>query len=661
MKPKPRLDPARFVKPAITTYAPSRLFALTCDYERETKRKVSKLIPVRWHLHGQRRNGIEWGPMDTATGTTGKALWKLLRSASPNLPRAYIVAEDGAETITSLGFFAEVKAGRFSLQPHGMESAEEQGKETAKLRPLPLTMGQSIDCIGARWETGNVRIISPKNHALSNWLEIAANLAQTERGGASSAAQARRAEELPDAAERAAMLLAVYKRYCEWWIAMECGPWSDSSAGLGYSWWRRTVSKKSVLVHDWDAAHAAECESVFGGRAQTFFFGRTLDPRRKAPPRECAPEPMRDQTIHSELTHVDVRSMYVSIMREQTFPTKILAKFDACDRSTLRGLCDFFSITARCLIDSRRGSLPCKVGKGIAYPRGMRIAWLTTPEIIDAHAHGEILECHGGWKYQSGKPLARFASEVLRLREVARIMHCPVGSLLAKTCGNAFSGRLARRRSRWIADNGNKPPEDWCWKWIESGHPEGPRIYRSIAGRSFWYDRDGRRIGGLTAIYAHLTAYGRVFAARILAVAGWRSCVSWDTDGGWFTAQGIDNLRAAGLLDGAGPGTLRIVETARHAQFRTPKHSWIDGRYMLSGIRGGFTVDDNGRIEWEEYLNAARQAIDPTDKGVSHRTRTRSYETFRPGVPVGDNGWADALVYRAGELIAQGDSGGILD
>lgn len=642
-----RLESAHWVRPATTSYSPTRFLSLALDYHPRIDGTTNELSPRQWHLSEVRRYGDAWGSTSEVSGTDNKALWSHLRERGANAPRLYIIAEDGADALTALKFWREVDSNRFSLQPPGTEPTTPQKGKGKKPRPLPLIMSDNCDIVGWRWHNGSARLIHPKNHGLSQWEAIGKALKLSPSTDTDAVTQRHHLEENENLQTRCRLLLSVYMAYSDWWRVMQCGPWADTSAGLGYSWWRKTISTKRILIHDNDAAHQAECESVYGGRIQSFFHGLVESPAFEDDGKLTPPPSFSGTVLHSPLYHVDCRSMYVSLMRDKMFPEKIVSRFDACDIEYLLSQCQYWCVVARCRVKSVRGAVPFRSGKGMIYPGGEWDAWLTTPEIEACAAAGELLRCEGGWRYKRGKCMERYATEVLRMRRCANVLGDTIGEILAKSVGNALTGRLARRRARWVPDDTIPPWQRWG-EWVRSPGPDTPAFKcRAISGRNFRFDADGRRIAGLTAIYSHLTAWGRCMASEILTVAGPKSCVAWDTDGGWFTEQGMLALTEAGLLGEEAPGKLRMVKAAQRGTWRTPKHHWIDGRYTLSGVKGGFVVGSDGMVRWDELLNRARQAIDPRNNGVETRAHSHRYDQFRLSAPVGSDGWSLPLSVRS--------------
>jgi hypothetical protein len=165
-------------------------------------------------------------------------------------------------------------------------------------------------------------------------------------------------------------------------------------------------------------------------------------------------------------------------------------------------------------------------------------------------------------------------------------------------------------------------------------------LYRSLAGLVQRLDEDDTRPGLLAACYAHMTSYGRLFMARVREQLGRKGCLWQDTDGLIIPERYVPRLLATGECHPTEPGKLRHEGTYHMGRFITPKHYWLDGKWVLAGIHDGFTVDD-GMISSEVLtLNPVRQAMAPLNAGLIRAVRHVDIADIDPGVTIGADGWA---------------------
>lgn len=656
---------AHFVKASGRTYTPTRCLILTADTETLASSPTdgTSAVALRsWCLLASRRRLTEWSEPRQYTGTTQAALWERIRSLGCEAPRQYIIAEEGADTATLCGLWSEVSAGRLSIQPAAAPAAPRGGAApAAPRRNLPLVMTQACDIIGARWNDGNLRIVHPKNHGCNHWSDHAREVLTAEERKLWSTALRGDVRYWPQHL-RGTVLLRYYQRLWQWWSVGDCGPWADSLGGLGWSWWRRTVPPRAVLEHDSEAAHNAECSAVFGGLTQTYFFGTVTSKPLPKRPTKALPAACSKATHVGPLYHVDHRAMYVSLMRDREYPVKLLGPVDTLDAATLAAGCKYVDMLLTVRVDAKRRSLPYRCGDGIVYPDGMRVTTLTTPEYLDCFRAGEVVEVMSGHRYTRGRPCAEYGKAALKLREQARALRDPIGETLAKSVGNALTGRLGRRVQRWHDAPKIVPPIEWGTYIHSPGHGEPDAMCRVLAGRVQRHEYTEKRFPGLTAIYATLLAYGRLLSHEVLRTAGKYGCVSWDTDGGWLTQAGYDNVKAAGLMGNGEAGRLRLVEVVQTGVFRAPKHYCVDGRYTLAGIKSGYTVSGNGELRWTDTLNPARSGESPGEGIVIVRDHSSAFSSCPASSPVSSSGWASPVSVSSGVVsISSAKASSIID
>lgn len=635
-----------FIKGAIRTSAPSRLAAIAIDRITDG----DQCVLGRWHLRYSRRRGDRYGyDHQSWTGDNPDRLCERLIKLSLNGSRLYCVVEDGADGLTLAGFWDWIESGRMSIRPHGATASNIiDPSQDRKKRYLPMCMTSAADVIGVNHQSGSIRFIHPKNHSFGISREQTPHTLYPDDMEQIGKYLGDKWHDWPMEA-RSLALLRYYQHLQRWWILGNCGTWQDTIGAMGLSWWKRHVPKRSVLIHDCESAHAAECSACYGGRQQVFYFGRQLDQAGKREYGKIIPPTQYAPVMQETLFDVDFRSMYASIMLNEKFPVKLLDTVQRKTPDQIYHLTDDLCILATCRIKTDTNWHPYRRSRGVCYPTGEWVTTLTTPEYRYAYERGEIITVDQAFTYQQGRPLKEFAERALGLRRIADLCRDGFATMLFKSVANALTGKFAARKCRWI----DAPKVRACVQWGEFGYspspPGKPTRARAIGGRVQVMDRTDTRTPGLTAIYAHITAYGRLLSQRVLSAAGHRQCVYWDTDGGLFTQTGLDRLKASGIRFGTEPGDMRVCGEVHASIHKAPKRHFRDGKYTLSGIPAGFTVNRAGKVEYTHDLNPARQGIDPNEAGVKYQTSSMEFSSIASGVPVLSSGWAMPL-------IASGDS-----
>jgi len=638
-----------FIKNTHKTYTPSRLASLAIDRITDD----NQCVLARWHLRYGRKRGERWTALHREfAGDNPLELWDLLRDLSRNESRLYLICEDGADGLTLAGFWDEVESCRLSIRPHGQTASSVlHSNDNKKKRYLPLVMSSNADVIGCLHERGSIRIIHPKNHGFGVSREATLPTLFPDDEQLIRKYISDKFHDWPIEARSLAML-RWYQHLSAWWTVGNCGPWQDTIGAMGMAWFKKHVPKRSVLVHDCEQAHALECAACFGGRQQVFYFGRQIDDQAKSEHVKSLPKSHYKSVLDETLYEVDFRSMYASIMRDERFPTKLLERVNRFDHQSLYNMTNEVDIMATVRLNTNQPWHPWRRERGVCYPTGVWLTTLTTPEYRYAYENHMIVDVCEVYRYSSGRPLKEFAERALGMRMVADRVNDQVGAILFKSVANALTGKFAARKCRWI----DAPKVRACLQWGEFGYspapPAKPTRARAIAGRVQILDRTDTRTPGLTAIYAHITAYGRLRAWRVIQAAGERECVYWDTDGGLFTRAGIDNLRAAGLPFGSEPGQLRECGEIHCSVHKAPKRMVRDGKYTISGIPSGFTVDSRGVVSWAADVNGARQGINPELTGVGYQISSLAFGSIRSSVPADSSGWASPLIVSDGSLIS---------
>lgn len=181
---------------------------------------------------------------------------------------------------------------------------------------------------------------------------------------------------------------------------------------------------------------------------------------------------------------------------------------------------------------------------------------------------------------------------------------------------------------------------------VDPGEREYTR-YRVFAGLVTRYDESDVGVGTLSAIYGHITSYGRDYMRRMRECCPPRSVILQDTDGLWVTMEGLKAIGQAGYTWGIAPGELHDKGTIHEALVYGPKHYWRDGVWTLSGYR-----HPQYRGAGPTFTNA--QTINPLHARPTHpsgsivrRVSTESLLRVPAGGTLRPDGWVEPWVVPA--------------
>jgi hypothetical protein len=548
-----------------------------------------------------------------------------------------MVTRCASDVLTLSGFWDRVERGEVSLRLES-DTYKDKGGVTRRRRPHPLILSGSPDVIG--WSQGQTewRAVGLSNHVGIPLLD-AARAAGCSDPPDDWLVQRPTGHYDPTAPWTTDALLAIYQRLIDWWVRKGAGRWADTIGAAAWQWWRTTLQPKTVLEHDIEPVKAAERAAVYGGRAQMFWFGSAGEHGRSVQGSEHY-SPAVPIHLDGPAYKYDVRSMYASLLAMRRFPTRYAHRLYPVDGTELRDACETMDLVATVRVRLQAPRLPHHSAEhGTTYPVGEWWTTLTTPELIPALDAGEVTGIGDVYAFRTGHPFREFARELMDERAGAINRGDKLGEIVCKGIANALGGRLARTYRGWTSIPGMYPMYAWG-EWVESvGEGVACERYRGVAGMTQRYVTRDDRPGGLTAMYAHLTAYGRVMLHDIMATAGAGRVLMCDTDGLIVTAAGKDALAAAGHGHGDTPGSLRLVGEIGRFSGRTPKHYQADGRWTLAGARGDYGIIDRERVRCYLSCNPVRAGQRPDARGLHTAISTVEIDAIPLSGTPGADGW----------------------
>lgn len=641
----------RHTKPVRRTTAPAVLVSIAYDPCDVPNGPHGFTTAARsWSITTYRRRGIQWERVRSgcSSGITSRQMWQAVESAGALSSRIYVVSPNAADCLTLSGFWRRLDESRYAMRLQRL-SEPSSGEKPKKKRPHPLILGNGVDVIGWSFASKEYRIVGYGNHLSIPLLDAARQVGHPDCPPALLAGRPT-GHFLPDSDWQAGALSAVYRRLISWWIENQCGRWQDTIGAAGFQWWRTTIEKGDVTEHECEPAVAAETAAVHGGRVQLFWYGSA---GREAPTAErvAASPRFTDRHIQTPIYKLDVRSMYASLLRSEVFPVRLIRQLRRATVPQLESACAACLCVATVRVRLASPALPVRSHQtGTVYPTGEFVTTLTTPELRLAFQRREVIGVSDVWLYAPGRPFRAFAERLTELRMDAIRRNDPLGGTWCKTVANALGGRLARVPRGWTTEP-DKPCRQRWGQWFEIDAETGERLQlRGIAGVRQRLAPPGPRTGGLTACYAHLTAYGRVLLRSYLETAGERAVLWCDTDGLIVTRDGLDRITAAGLVRDGEPGYLRVEKELDYFCARTPKHYVAGDSWVLSGTRDDYgTVQDNRVIGWQS-ANPVRSAVEPKSDTIPTRSQLLHIDRIPVSGEPGRDGWIIPPVMMSGGL-----------
>ena len=591
-------------------------------------------ICVRRRIRGR------WTRMQEHHRTTIAGVWDVLDSIGSAGRRPYVVAARASDTLTLLDWWKRVESGECVIRrrPGAAPDAAPTDGKKRKERPHPLIIGGRPDIIGYTVKGCPFRWVS-----VSNWTEMSlsemASATNYPLPPSSSPTDKWEAPNWP-AVDQARLMMSYMTQLLDWWMRIEGGSWKDTPGAAAWSTLLRQGGESGLIEHHEVDALKLESRAVFGGRAYCWWYGDVGDSSRwKDTSGAPFPSPHGRPKV-GPVHRYDVRAMYPTLLGSELYPVRLLGHYGRIEVGRLIDQLHTYCAVAAVTVRSKRGELPARSGPDVSYPVGDWHTVLTTPELLDAHRHRELVAVHEYALYQAGRPFQQWSRWVLNLRDSTVQTMGKQWGVLAKTLANSLGGRLGRRKIGWRDAPHVVPRTDWG-QWYARDRDSGELVcFRSLANHVQEHIREDHRPGTLGACFAHLTAYGRVFMSGVRAKLSWSDVLWQDTDGIVVTDRGRDDLVGLPQCHPTRFGALRYERSFSNLRYLTPKHYWADGKWVLAGIHDGFAVDDDMTSSEVLTTNPVRSAIRPDNAGIYQMVRHIRLDEIMPGVGVDDRGWA---------------------
>lgn len=370
----------------------------------------------------------------------------------------------------------------------------------------------------------------------------------------------------------------------DWWRFNARAPFGLTVGQLAIGILRSYLVPKSLSTHSNESAHKLERIACYGGRASLWYVGNIGNgfPQSDRNSRDSVSADVPN--ISGPISHIDVRSMYPTILRDSSFPCKFHKHWGPVKPSQLADLQRYYGTIANVRVRIHNAEYPLRTNTSVIYPRGVFQTVLAGPDLEALAGRDEILEVYDCVTYILGKPFSRAADFLLKARLAARKQRDLAWELFAKTLGASLGGKLAQKSGHWV-DHRNKCADRLWGEWVDYNADTGTgRRFRAVSGMVSEYIEDSSGKGPFTACFAYLTAYGRQLMRRVRECFDTETVVSQDTDGLWILGD-IPYDRLRGVIQfGDEPGQMQLKGTSANGYFITPKHYYTDFGWVLSGL-----------------------------------------------------------------------------
>lgn len=356
------------------------------------------------------------------------------------------------------------------------------------------------------------------------------------------------------------ILIRLWQGWFDFLDKNDLGNFRPTIGSQAFAAFRHRFLHNKIYIHNNEEALALEREAYHGGRSQNFFVG-------KLPP-----------DIYYKL---DVNSMYPYVMRQFSFPTRLIKIKASPSLQDLEEELKSHCIIARVEIESPEPVFPLRGKHRIVFPVGRFTASLCSPELKYALEHGYIRSIFQMAVYAKRRIFVSYVDFFYALKVHYSQSNDLLRRQIAKLFLNSLYGKFGQRGfdDRLIA---NAPLDEFC---IEYGkfYESEKRYSRITAGGSVIQKiREGESYDSFPAIAAHVTAHARIYLWKLMQKAGRKNYFYVDTDSLLVNQKGFDNLSY--LIDPDKIGFLKVEKSSSLVILKAPKSYRIGDDVKQKGI-----------------------------------------------------------------------------
>lgn len=353
------------------------------------------------------------------------------------------------------------------------------------------------------------------------------------------------------------------------WRKEDCGIWQPTAAMLSMTSFRHRLpvalegrQPRTILMDSKDDWVPLERAAYYGGQTTAWYVGPIAawdDPSNLATVIPTGPETERPV---GPLYHLDVRSLYPSVMERNLYPFKRLFSRSTPSVRDVEKWLSGYGVCAWVDIDHPTEEHTTRIGVRQYQCTGRFTTALCGPELLRAITTGSVSKVHSCQVYCMDELFRPWVDHWCGMRQIAIESGDKFTEEYVKLVLNSLTGKFAQSGDRWVDVPDKTPLVDWGHWYDAPVGDAAPRQYRGIAGmrqehvqgREPWYS--------FPVISAYICAYGREQMRWLRHRCPERSVLYQATDSLIVTQSGYDALVAAGLVRDGQLGYLRLIGCA---------------------------------------------------------------------------------------------------
>lgn len=341
------------------------------------------------------------------------------------------------------------------------------------------------------------------------------------------------------------------------------GNFGKTVPGQAFNSYKHRFMDHEIFIHTNEKAIELERRAYYGGRTECFFLG--------------------EMPLDRYYYYLDFNSMYPYVMKEFTFPVKLLTyrKRMGLDELT-RHIAEGTGVVAKVLVSTNESVYPVRVNDNLIFPVGTFSTYLCTPELEYGLERGHIKQIQAAALYEMKPIFIRYVDYFYTARLAAKAAGDKVRDLLYKLFMNSLYGKFGQKSDEWERV-GDADPELVQEIKVVNAETKEATVHKIFGGSEFKKIAEEESYNSFPAIAAHVTAYARLTLAKYFTLAGWDNVYYCDTDSLFTCQQGYDRL--AGTLDLGRLGALKLEKSSDLVKILCPKDYQFGTDIKHKGIR----------------------------------------------------------------------------
>jgi hypothetical protein len=453
------------------------------------------------------------------------------------------------------------------------------------------------------------------------------------------------------------ILADAVQKYINWVSENNLGVFSLTMPSQAMHGFRHTMVSRRIVIHDEKDVQKLESDGYYGGEVYCGKIGPVLGIVMPGEPYLDATRDTNTTVETGKIHHLDCNSLFPAVMRDNPYPSKLLEWCTTGDaKRSLVGQVGRDCI-AECLLETIHVPVYCRRAGRSGRFVGTFVAVLCGPELERAIEAGIVVAVRRFARYALDDLFSGFVDNHWGRRWICQLAGDRFGSNMHKRVMNSLYGKFAQRSFQW-EDCPDLRYHDRWGTFADFDTTAGEIFhYRVIAGTVQRSVPKGYHPNSFVAISAFVTSYAREHMRRLREIAGDRQVYYQGVDSLYVSDLGLERLSAAGEIDRAALGKLRLEESADTAEFLGWGLYRFGARWVKTSLSRGAVEVHPGEYDQQNFQRLESSLSRSPIDGVQVTTVKRILAASSPVGIVGKDGWVEPSVARWGDNPVESTGG----